>query len=85
MFREALAIDRRFAPGHYQLGVVLEERGRLDEAVRSLRQAVSLDESYPEAYYALSRIYRQLGQTAEADAAMDQFKRLHDNRRERNR
>ena len=80
LFREALAIDGRFAPGHYQLGVVLEERGRLDLAVRSLRQAVSLDESYPEAYYALSRIYRQLGQTAEADAAMNQFKRLHDNR-----
>jgi tetratricopeptide (TPR) repeat protein len=85
LFREALAIDRRFAPGHYQLSVVLEERGRLDEAVGSLRQAISFDASYAEAYYALSRIYRRRGKTAEADAAMNQFKQLHDSRRERTR
>jgi tetratricopeptide (TPR) repeat protein len=85
LFREALAIDRRFAPGYYQLGVVLEERSRLDDALGSLRQAISVDESYAEAYYALSRIYRRRGQTAEADAAMDQFKRLHESRRERSR
>jgi len=85
LFREALAIDRRFAPGHYQLGVVLEERGRLDAAVGSLRQAISLDQSYAEAYYALSRIYRRRGQTAEADTAMNQFKRLHESRREQSR
>jgi Flp pilus assembly protein TadD len=53
--------------------------------VGSLRQAISLDESYAEAYYALSRIYRRRGQTAEADAAMNQFKRLHESRRERSR
>jgi tetratricopeptide (TPR) repeat protein len=85
LFREGLTIDRRFAPGHYQLGAVLEERGRLDDAVGSFRQAISLDESYAEAYYALSRIYRRRGQTAEADAAMNQFKRLHESRRERRR
>jgi tetratricopeptide (TPR) repeat protein len=85
LFREGLTIDRRFAPGHYQLGAVLEERGRLDDALGSLRQAISLDESYAEAYYALSRIYRRRGQTAEADAAMNQFKRLHESRRERSR
>lgn len=85
LFREALAVDRRFAPGHYQLGAVQEERGRLDDAVGSLRQAISLDESYAEAYYALSRIYRRRGQTAEADAAMNQFKRLHESRREQSR
>ena len=85
LFRESLAIDRRFAPGHYQLGVVLEERGRLDDAVGSFRQAISLDESYAEAYYALSRIYRRRGRTTEADVAMNQFKRLHESRRERGR
>jgi tetratricopeptide (TPR) repeat protein len=81
LFREALAIDRRFAPAHYQLGVVLEERGRPDEAVKALRQATSYDSEYPEAYYALSRISRRQGRTAEADAAMNTFKRLHEARR----
>jgi tetratricopeptide (TPR) repeat protein len=85
LFREALAIDWRFAPGHYQLGVLLEERRRLEDAVLSLRQAISLDESYAEAYYALSRIYRGRGLTAEADAAMNQFQRLHESGRQRSR
>ena len=85
LFREALAIDRHFAPGYYQLGVALEERGRLDDAVGALRQTISLDPSYAEAYYALSRIYRRRGQPSEADTAMNQFKRLHESRREGSR
>jgi tetratricopeptide (TPR) repeat protein len=77
-----LTYDRHFAPAYYQLGAILEQRGRMDEAVKALRQATSADAAYAEPYYALSRVYRRQGRTAEADEAMTTFKRLHDARRE---
>jgi tetratricopeptide (TPR) repeat protein len=85
LFREALTYDRRFAPAHYQLGVVLEEHGRLEDAVEALRHAVQADAEYSAAHYALSRIYRRQGRAAEADAAMNTFKKLHEENRDRKR
>ena len=46
--------------------MILEERGRTDEAVQTLRRAASVDSDYPQPHYALSRIYRQQGRTADA-------------------
>ena len=80
-----MTYDRQFAPGYYQLGALLEQRGRLDDAVKALRQSIANDTAYPEPHYALSRIYRHQGRKADADAAMATFKRLHDARREPSR
>jgi tetratricopeptide (TPR) repeat protein len=77
LFREALAIDSRFAPALYQLGTVLEYLDKTDEAVTALQQAAAADAAYAEPHFALSRIYRRQGRTAEADAALATFDRLH--------
>ena len=78
----SLPYEQHFGPAYYQLGALLEQRGRMDDAVKALRQATSADAKYAEPYYALSRIYRRQGHTAEADAAMNTFQRLHEARRE---
>jgi tetratricopeptide (TPR) repeat protein len=41
--------------GHYNLGVALQEQGRLDEAIRHYRQAVQLRTDYPDAHNNLGR------------------------------
>ena len=49
------------AKAHYNLGNVLKEQGRLDEAETSYRQAIDSDDNMGEAYLGLSHILRKLG------------------------
>jgi len=76
LFREALTADPRFAQGRYQLGVVLEKKGRPADAVQELEQAAALDPTYPEPEYALARLYRKRGDGERADRALALFQSL---------
>jgi tetratricopeptide (TPR) repeat protein len=82
LFREALTYNDHFAVAHYQLGALLEQTDRADDAVKSLRKAAEIDPAYAEPYYALARIYRRLGRVAEADAALATFQRLREPHRD---
>jgi tetratricopeptide (TPR) repeat protein len=76
LFRESVRSDPRFPQGHYQLGTVLEKKGRLAEAILELDEAARLDPSYPEPLYALARIHRRRGDAEKADRALEAFQRL---------
>jgi len=75
--REALRINPGFAQAHFQLGLVLEDLGRLDEAAQELRKAALLNASYAEPHMALARIYRRLGQESSAREETQIYLRLH--------
>jgi tetratricopeptide (TPR) repeat protein len=76
LFRESLRADPGFAQGHYQLGVVLEKKGRPADALRELEEAARLDPRYPEPLYALARLYRREGDPEKADRALELFQKL---------
>lgn len=76
LFREALGADPRFPQGHYQLGALLEKKGRSAEAILELEEAARLDPSYPEPHYALARLFRRSGDAERADRALETFQRL---------
>ncbi len=82
LLREATRYDEGFAPAHYQLGSVLEQRDHLDAAVAELARAAACDPEYAEPHYALARIYRRQGRAAAAAAALAEFERLHDAKRQ---
>jgi tetratricopeptide (TPR) repeat protein len=63
--REALAVDDRFAMGHFFLGLALEQSGALQDAEASLRRAVELSGSV-EAMAALASVLGAQGQRDEA-------------------
>jgi tetratricopeptide (TPR) repeat protein len=50
-----------FADVHYMLGILQERRGRLDEAVESLRRAIRTNPSYVEALLALASLHELRG------------------------
>ena len=54
-FRESLRCDPRFPQAHYQLGITLEKKRSVGEAVSELEEAVRLDPADSEAQYALAR------------------------------
>ena len=76
LFRESVRSDPRFPQGHYQLGTVLEKKGRSAGAIAELEEAARLDPSYPEPHYALARIHRKRGDAEKADRALEAFQRL---------
>jgi tetratricopeptide (TPR) repeat protein len=51
---------------HYNLGIVLNDRGRTDEAIAHYQQAIELRPGYAEAHYNLGRLLAQKGQLDDA-------------------
>jgi tetratricopeptide (TPR) repeat protein len=74
--RDSLLADPKFAQAHYVFGMLLEKRGRDEEAIRELELAAALDTAYAQPHYALGRIYRRAGNAAKAGAELDQFEKL---------
>src|SRR5690349_1192536 len=57
---------------HYQRGVVLEQSGRLNEAVEEYRQALSNNPRLRAAHLAMAGYYQRHGLTARAIEALDE-------------
>lgn len=81
LLREAVSHDDSLAQAHHELGLVLEQADRNDEALSALTRAATLDPDYPAPHYALSRIHRRLGRPAESSQAMTTFEQLQEKRR----
>lgn len=64
---KTIATDKLDADYHYLYGTILQEQGRLDEAVASLRRAVFLEPNFVVAHFALGNIARQRGKDKDAD------------------
>lgn len=75
--QEALRLDPQLAPAHFQLGSVLEDSGRLQEAIAEFKQAALLDATYPEPHMAMARIYHKLGQEQPAREEVQTYLKLH--------
>jgi tetratricopeptide (TPR) repeat protein len=73
---EAISYDPQLAKAHYQLGRLLEKKGKFPEAVDSLNTSASLDPSYPDPHYLLGRIYKRLGKNDFANAEVKRFQEL---------
>jgi tetratricopeptide (TPR) repeat protein len=77
LLKEAISYQPQgLAQAYYELGMLLDQRERVSEAITALANAVKADPTYPEPHYALSRIYRRAGRVEQADEAMATFRRL---------
>lgn len=66
MLREAIRVEPKFWPAHYELHKPLLARGQTPEAAQSLERAVALNPAYAPARYALAQAYAKLGDRAKA-------------------
>jgi tetratricopeptide (TPR) repeat protein len=55
-FRDAIALDPIYAPGHFGLGLALQAQSRSDEAINSYRRALELRPNWPEAQGRLTEV-----------------------------
>jgi len=56
------------ASAHYNLGLIYQQRGQIEEAKASFRRAVEIDPDETDAHYQLGRISREEGMLSEAIA-----------------
>lgn len=54
------------ASAHYNLGLIYQQRGQIEEAKASFRRAVEIDPDETDAHYQLGRISREEGRLSEA-------------------
>ncbi|HEX5235790.1 MAG TPA: tetratricopeptide repeat protein [Silvibacterium sp.] len=75
--REAIRLEPDLALAHFQLGNILEDAGRTEDAISQFQAAGRLDPGYAEPHYALARIYRKLGDIAASKSEVETYLRLH--------
>ncbi|MFL6277972.1 MAG: tetratricopeptide repeat protein, partial [Blastocatellia bacterium] len=63
---EIATLNPADASAHYNLGLIYQQRGQLDEARRSFSRAIEIDQNETDAYYQLGRISREEGRFSEA-------------------
>jgi tetratricopeptide (TPR) repeat protein len=67
MYRDALQIDPRLAPAHFNLGETRAGSGSLDEAIDHYRQALGADPDFADAHYLLGVALVAKGRRDEVD------------------
>ena len=69
---EAATINPRDSSAHYNLGLIHQQRGELDQARERFQRAIDIDSDEVDAYYQLGRIARAQNRLAEAIGHFEQ-------------
>jgi Tfp pilus assembly protein PilF len=62
---------------HRDLGIVLAEQGRNDEALKEFHAAIGINPKDVNAHYRLARLYRAMGKTSEAKVEFEKASGLN--------
>lgn len=76
LLRRAIGLNGAFWESHYELGRVLEQQERFDEAVTEYRRSAELDPAVPLPHYRLAMVLLKLGKAEEAKAERDLYQKL---------
>jgi Tfp pilus assembly protein PilF len=82
---EALIRDPKYAPAHFQLGVIAQAEGRMTDAARAFERAIAASPSYATAHYRLANVYQRLGESDRAAAELKMFQQSKVEEAERER
>jgi hypothetical protein len=82
LFRHALEVTENNAIAHEGLGVALDNKGQIDEAIGQFQESVRLKPSYGQAHYNLGVALFQRGRTDEAIFQFQEALRLNPNQAE---
>jgi tetratricopeptide (TPR) repeat protein len=76
LLRRAVTLDPAMTKAHLQLGILLSEQRRFDEAIPSLVEATRLDPNLGQAHYRLAQAYQRTGQKELSAKSFAAFERL---------
>jgi len=76
LLRRAVTLEPTLARGHLELGILLSEHQRYEDAIEPLVHATRLDPRDAQAHYRLAQAYRRTGRTALAEQSLQRFQQL---------
>lgn len=76
--RKATILNGKLRLAFVDMGVILTEQQKYEEALAALKHAEKLDDLQPDVHYRLGRLYQAMGKTAEAQREMARVKELHE-------
>jgi tetratricopeptide (TPR) repeat protein len=76
VYREALRECEPDPTLYFNLGVLLEDSARNDEAIEAYLQALTEDPDFADAHYNLARLYETLGKPQHAIRHLGEYRRL---------
>jgi tetratricopeptide (TPR) repeat protein len=68
LLRKSIALNGDYWESHYELAILLEKRGAIEEAEKEFRRTTELNPQEPSPHYRLCRVLAKLGRTQEAQA-----------------
>ncbi len=75
-YRKALAIKRHHPAAAFQLGVALEDLGKVKEAIDAYIRAVESDPYFADAHYNLAKLYEKAGKKSAARRHLKSYREL---------
>ena len=75
--RKSLSLDDKFPQAHFQLGLVLENQNKLEDALKEISSAALLDAAWADPHMAMARIAHKLGHEEEAKQQVLLYRKLH--------
>jgi tetratricopeptide (TPR) repeat protein len=76
LLRRATTLDPTLVKGFVELGILLFDQERYQDAIVALRRATALQPDLAQAHYRLAQAYQRTGQNALAEKELEIFKRL---------
>jgi len=76
LLRQAVALDPTLAKGFLELGILLSDHRRYQEAIPELQRAIRLEPDVAQAHYRLAQAYQRTGQKELADKELEIFEKL---------
>ncbi len=76
LLRKSIALNATYWKSHFDLGVLLGERRKFDEAADEIRAAIQLNPEDASAHYHLAQLYDRLGRPEKARAERELHSKL---------
>jgi tetratricopeptide (TPR) repeat protein len=76
LLRRAVTLDPKLTKGFFELGVLLADQQRYEEAIEQLRRATTLQPSLSQAHYRLAQLYQRTGRKDLAAKELQTFRQL---------
>jgi tetratricopeptide (TPR) repeat protein len=76
LVRKSITAEGQFWESHFALGVLLESKGKLEEAASEMRRSAGLNPGDPAAHYRLAHLYDRLGNASQARAERELHAKL---------
>jgi tetratricopeptide (TPR) repeat protein len=76
LLRRAVTLDPKLTKGFFELGVLLADQDRHNEAIEQLRRATALEPSLSQAHYRLAQLYQRTGRQDLAAKELQTFRQL---------